>query len=415
MDYIECVGDILEPEDSPPTFPSIQEDCITMDEHSDSSIIGEEMAESQTIPSSSSLQEVQGVARLKKTNDVKQIKGWKNKIHAPSLPRPPCQSPTTRIPPQSEISTPNVSKSPPDTVVSDTCDSPCTLMDDDEDFSIQQKVQEEIDNRIISGEEQAKIDNTKCANFDFPSLERTKQTAMKLEAMLKESTEMLKFSALRKQTNAKDKVETNVQTNSEANDDETELDELIDHFNQMITLTEPAPSLPGTLGVKSTEPTGVSSTEQPEDFVPSKEKDEISDGASSEQDKAVDATLSSKTPTEESELPEANAAAVASPIAPPPSEDKVQKPRKFIARVKGLPATLLAVFSNKVLVKHLLNPKQVMNFDSVDNAKVWLQSLATLLSDEVNWMNCIYTRQHTDYCRQLANGNFLINYIFHSF
>ena len=103
MDYIECVGDILEPEDSPPTFPSIQEDCITMDEHSDSSIIGEEMAESQTIPSSSSLQEVQGVARLKKTNDVKQIKGWKNKIHAPSLPRLPCQSPTTRIPPQTEI------------------------------------------------------------------------------------------------------------------------------------------------------------------------------------------------------------------------------------------------------------------------------------------------------------------------
>ena len=157
----------------------------------------------------------------------------------------------------------------------------------------------------------------------------------------------------------------------------------------LITLTEPAPtdsdcsntsSLPGTLGVKSTEPTGVSSAEnvQPEDFVPPKDKDGEGD-ASSEQDKAVDATFSSKTPTAESELPETNTAAAEepqSPIAPPPSEVKVPKSRKFTARVRGLPSTTLTVFPDKVIVKHPLNPEEVVNFDSVDNAKGWLQKLA---------------------------------------
>ena len=184
-DYIGSVDHILAPED---------EDFITMDEHQDSSIVGEQMAgiESQSIPSSTNLKEMQQVVRLGKTNDVKQIKGWKNKFSH-------CVG----------ISAPNVSKSPSGTVVSDSSDFPGTLMDDDEeDFSIQGEFQE-IENQVTSREEQVNPGNIiSAANSTVLSLERTRQ--IKLEIMLRKES----------------KVETNVPNTSKANVDETELDNL---------------------------------------------------------------------------------------------------------------------------------------------------------------------------------------------
>ena len=209
----------------------------------------------------------------------------------------------------------------------------------------------------------------------------------------------------------------------------------------LITLTKPVPSdsaspnassLLRSLCMKSTEPTtpAVPSIEkeketvQPESevLVPAEktnQKEEQSDGrcvASSDEDVAVIATVSSKTPTAETELPEANTVtsqmaaddvesnemdtanettveepsshpALPLPSEPLSSEDEapLPKPRKFVARVQGLPATTLAVFPNEVLVKHPLNPEEVLKFDSIDKAKCWLQTLANrTIRNELN-------------------------------
>ena len=162
----------------------------------------------------------------------------------------------------------------------------------------------------------------------------------------------------------------------------------------LITTTKPVP--PDS--VCSTEPTtsAVPSAEtvQPEVLIPAEKMDQ-KDQQPASSDKDI-ATLSTETPAAESELPEATESQLTvqsntmetdndAPVeesqpllsVPPPSvEVPLPKPRKFVARVQGLPATTLEVFPDKVLVKHPFNPEEVVNFDSVDNAKVWLQTLA---------------------------------------
>ncbi|XP_057376259.1 uncharacterized protein LOC130697376 isoform X2 [Daphnia carinata] len=96
MDHIGSVADILGPD------PYMQDESITMDERVDSSV-GEERDEvdGQTILSFASVEEMQEFAhrqtssRLTKTNDFRQIKGWRNKFHqiTPSLSPSPCSSP----------------------------------------------------------------------------------------------------------------------------------------------------------------------------------------------------------------------------------------------------------------------------------------------------------------------------------
>ncbi len=126
MDHIGSVADILGPD------PYLQDDSITMDERPESSI-GEERDEvdGQTILSFASAEEMheyvarkESGSRLTKTNDLKQIKGWRNKFHqlTPSLSPSPCPSPTSSIPLQSEVPTSTISESPPHTAVS--CDVP---------------------------------------------------------------------------------------------------------------------------------------------------------------------------------------------------------------------------------------------------------------------------------------------------
>ena len=50
----------------------------------------------------------------------------------------------------------------------------------------------------------------------------------------------------------------------------------------------------------------------------------------------------------------------------------------FMARVKGLPATTVAVFSDKVVVKHPIHQTRHLTFDDMAQAKRWLQSLTVL-------------------------------------
>ncbi|KAI9561732.1 hypothetical protein GHT06_012693 [Daphnia sinensis] len=119
MDHIGSVADILGPD------PYSQDESITMDERMDCSI-GEERDEvdGQTILSFASVEEMQEFAhrqassRLTKTNDFRQIKGWRNKFHqlTPSLSPSPCSSPLY-IPANSVNFTEN-SKSPTPTIFS---------------------------------------------------------------------------------------------------------------------------------------------------------------------------------------------------------------------------------------------------------------------------------------------------------
>jgi hypothetical protein len=114
MDHIGSVADILGPD------PYMQDESIVMDERPDSSI-GEERDEvdGQTILSFTSAEEMHEFAhreassRLTKTNDFRQIKGWRNKFHqlTPSLSPSPCSSPVS-IPARSAVSASENSKSP---------------------------------------------------------------------------------------------------------------------------------------------------------------------------------------------------------------------------------------------------------------------------------------------------------------
>lgn len=107
MDHIGSVADILGPD------PYLQDESITMDERLDCSA-GEERDEvdGQTILSFASAEEMHEFAhreagsRLTKTNDFRQIKGWRNKFHqlTPSLSPSPCSSPLY-IPATSVVST----------------------------------------------------------------------------------------------------------------------------------------------------------------------------------------------------------------------------------------------------------------------------------------------------------------------
>uniref|UniRef100_A0A0P5I6K9 THAP domain-containing protein 3 n=1 Tax=Daphnia magna TaxID=35525 RepID=A0A0P5I6K9_9CRUS len=120
MDHIGSVADILGPD------PYLQDESITMDERVDSSV-GEERDEvdGQTILSFASVEEMQEFAhrqassRLTKTNDFRQIKGWRNKFHqlTPSLSPSPCSSPLY-IPANSVVFTSESSKSPTPTIFS---------------------------------------------------------------------------------------------------------------------------------------------------------------------------------------------------------------------------------------------------------------------------------------------------------
>ena len=148
-------------------------------------------------------------------------------------------------------------------------------------------------------------------------------------------------------------------------------------------------SLLGTIFVNSTEPTtsAVPSTEvvQPEVVLPAEKINQNhQQPASSDKDMAVVATLSSEPPTAESES-QMVADVVETdkePRALLPSE-KSPKPRKFLARVQGLPETILTVFPDKVLFKHPFDPVEMLEFDCMDKATRWILSLAerTLLGE----------------------------------
>ena len=270
MDHIGSVADILGPD------PYMQEDSITMDELPGSSV-GEERDEvdGQTILSFASAEEMQEYvarkesgSRLMKTNDLKQIKGWKNKFNqlTPSLSPSPCSSPTTPIPLQSEIPASNVSESPPPTVSSESCDVPCMSLDTEEkeltnleEISTKEEVtcREEIKKEILSvtaQEEQAVPlveehaepvvdsnktepelgpDNIITAEFakyavsavSIPSLERTRQAAKKLDVIPKESKEVPSrptSSASRKQRKS-EKVPVEVPASQKVDVDEIQL------------------------------------------------------------------------------------------------------------------------------------------------------------------------------------------------
>ena len=49
--------------------------------------------------------------------------------------------------------------------------------------------------------------------------------------------------------------------------------------------------------------------------------------------------------------------------------------RVYMARVKGLPATTVAVFGDRVVVKHPLHQSRQLAFNNLAKAKRWLQSL----------------------------------------
>ena len=161
-----------------------------------------------------------------------------------------------------------------------------------------------------------------------------------------------------------------------------------------ISLTKPVPSdfsfsNASSLLETSTEPKQSAETAQADVSVPAEEKDKQSNGALSEQNLAV--VFPTKNPTPESNFPEENKSQIAADgvesnkmqtankTSAPPSSQSVEvplpKPRKFAARVHGLPATTLEVFPDKVLIKHPFNHGEVVNFDYVDNAKCWLQSI----------------------------------------
>ena len=145
----------------------------------------------------------------------------------------------------------------------------------------------------------------------------------------------------------------------------------------LITTTNPGPSnsacwdassLLRTICVNSTEPatSAMPSTEavQLEVVFHAEKGNQLEvQPASSDKNMAVVATLSSKTPTAESELPEAMESQMIADVVETdkaarsllPSE-KSPKSRKFLARVQGLPETILAVFPNKVLFKHPFDP-----------------------------------------------------------
>ena len=148
-------------------------------------------------------------------------------------------------------------------------------------------------------------------------------------------------------------------------------------------------SLLKTIFVNSTEPTtsAVPSTEvvQPEVVLPAEKINQNhQQPASSDKDMVVVATLSSEPPTAESES-QMVADVVETdkePRALLPSE-KSPKPRKFLARVQGLPETILTVFPDKVLFKHPFDPVEMLEFDCMDKATRWILSLAerTLLGE----------------------------------
>lgn len=83
--------------------------------------------------------------------------------------------------------------------------------------------------------------------------------------------------------------------------------------------------------------------------------------------------------------PTSSPPSVRSSPLPPAESTSPLKPRKFVARVQGLPATTLAVFPDQVLVKHPFHPEEMLKFSSIDKAKCWLQSLANrTLREEFN-------------------------------
>ena len=135
MDHIGSVADILGPD------PYMQDESIVMDDRPDSSI-GEERDEvdGQTILSFTSAEEMHEFAhreassRLTKTNDFRQIKGWRNKFQqlTPSLSPSPCSSPVS-IPARSAVSASENSKSPLPSHFSRLCDVPCTSFEAEND------------------------------------------------------------------------------------------------------------------------------------------------------------------------------------------------------------------------------------------------------------------------------------------
>ena len=46
-----------------------------------------------------------------------------------------------------------------------------------------------------------------------------------------------------------------------------------------------------------------------------------------------------------------------------------------MAYAKGLPATTVAVYTDRVIVRHPIHPTRHFKFDSIAQAKHWLQSL----------------------------------------
>lgn len=219
MDHIGSVADILGPD------PYLQDDSITMDERPESSV-GEERDEvdGQTILSFASAEEMheyvarkESGSRLTKTNDLKQIKGWRNKFHqlTPSLSPSPCPSPTSSIPLQGEVPTSTSSESPPPTAFAVSCDVLCSSIEahENEEKASQGKVKSF---KVATQEKDVTAKEvTRQENEDVKTVEVTmqeKEDVRTVEVTMQEKEDVKTVEVTMQEEKEKEKVETREET-----------------------------------------------------------------------------------------------------------------------------------------------------------------------------------------------------------